>query len=353
MLTISKPLSAGQAHRYHQEEFANARENYYTGTDTIRGEWHGGLARQWGLSGSVEAEPFRRLAEGQDPHTGEALVRHRQVGTYTNERGRTVTPMAHRAGWDATFSAPKSVSLTALVGGDERVRLAHTESVTAALDALEHYVQARLGDHPAEATGEWVAARFEHDSARPVEGYAAPQLHTHVVVFNVTRTADGDLRPIQPRELYKSQQYATAVYRAELASRLTALGYAVDRGASGQPEIHGYTPAYLEASSPRRQQIQDRLAQGAHHGAEAAEIAARQTRGAKGLAPTTTCGAGIRRWRGRSGISRTGRPDGARPGRSCRSAGAADQRPGGGVFREGSEPGTRRCGGRTTCFATP
>ncbi len=281
MLTISKPLSAGQAHRYHQEEFANARENYYTGTDTIRGEWHGGLARQWGLSGSVEAEPFRRLAEGQDPHTGEALVRHRQVGTYTNERGRTVTPMAHRAGWDATFSAPKSVSLTALVGGDERVRLAHTESVTAALDALEHYVQARLGDHPAEATGEWVAARFEHDSARPVEGYAAPQLHTHVVVFNVTRTADGDLRPIQPRELYKSQQYATAVYRAELASRLTALGYAVDRGASGQPEIHGYTPAYLEASSPRRQQIQDRLAQGAHHGAEAAEIAARQTRGAK------------------------------------------------------------------------
>ena len=30
MLTISKPLSAGQAQAYHAEEFGNARENYYT-----------------------------------------------------------------------------------------------------------------------------------------------------------------------------------------------------------------------------------------------------------------------------------------------------------------------------------
>ena len=51
--------------------------------------------------------------------------------------------MEHRAGWDATFSAPKSVSLTGLVGGDERVREAHRESVGVALDELERYVQAR------------------------------------------------------------------------------------------------------------------------------------------------------------------------------------------------------------------
>ena len=282
MLTISKPLSAGQAHRYHQDEFGNARENSYTSADTIRGEWHGQLARDWHLAGGVDAHQFQRLAEGQDPCTGEQLVRHRAVCTYTNDRGQAVTTMAHRAGWDATFSAPKSVSLTALVGGDARVRTAHAESVTVALDTLERYVQARLGDHPPEATGQWVAARFEHDSARPVDGYSAPQLHTHVVVFNVTRTADGEMRPIQPRELYKSQSYATAVYRAELAARLTALGYTIDRGASGQPEIRGYTADYLEASSPRRQQIQDQLAKGVHRGAEAAEIAAHQTRQAKG-----------------------------------------------------------------------
>ena len=126
-----------------------------------------------------------------------------------------------------------------------------------------------------------MAARFEHDSARPVDGYAAPQLHTHVVFFNVTETADGDVRPLQPRELYKTQQYATAVYRSELATRLTALGYEIERGASGQPEIRGYTQAYLEASSPRRQQIEAHLAETHRAGAAAAQIAAHQTREAK------------------------------------------------------------------------
>ena len=118
MLTISKPLSAAQAHAYHDEEFRNARENYYTTAEHIRGQWHGQLARDWGLTGDVGEEHFRRLADGQDPFTSEQLVRHRTVCTYTNDRGQPIKTMAHRAGWDATFSAPKSVSLTALVGGD-------------------------------------------------------------------------------------------------------------------------------------------------------------------------------------------------------------------------------------------
>src|SRR5207249_4754726 len=162
---------------------------------------------------------------GQHPETGEAMVRHRQAFEYKNERGETVRTMEHRAGWDATFSAPKSVSLTALVGGDERVREAHRESVRIAVDELERYVQARIGgNHPAETTGKWAAAKFEHDSARPVDGYSAPQLHTHVVFFNLTETDDGDAHALQPRELYKTQQYATAVYRSELAHRLKELG---------------------------------------------------------------------------------------------------------------------------------
>ena len=77
------------------------------------------------------------------------------------------------------------MSLTALVGGDDRVREAHRESVRVALDEMEKYTQARIGgDHPAETTGRWAVAKFEHDSSRPVDGYAAPQLHTHAVVFN-------------------------------------------------------------------------------------------------------------------------------------------------------------------------
>jgi len=100
----------------------------------------------------------------------------------------------------------KSVSVTALVGGDDRVREAHRESVRVALSELERYTQARIGKvreahresvrvalselerytqarigkvREPETTGKFAAATFEHDTARPVDGYAAPQLHTH------------------------------------------------------------------------------------------------------------------------------------------------------------------------------
>jgi len=279
MLTISKPLSAGQAQTYHKEEFANAQENYYSEDDRIRGEWHGKLATEWGLQDEVREEHFGRLAHGQHPLTGEQLVRHQTAREYVNGRGETVSTMEHRAAWDATFSAPKSVSLTALVGGDDRVRQAHRESVKVALGEMEKYVQARIGgNHPAETTGKWVATSFEHDSARPVNGYAAPQLHTHVVFFNLTETQNGESRALQPRELYRSQQYATAIYRSELALRLKGQGYDIQRGKSGQPEIKGYTREYLDASSPRSQQIQAYLDQQGVRGAKAAQIAAHQTR---------------------------------------------------------------------------
>src|SRR5271170_1952887 len=282
MLTISNPLSASQALAYHAEEFSNARENYYTQGDQIRGEWHGRLAEQWGLRGEVGEEHFQRLTEGQHPITGEQLVRHKAAREYVNEHGQKIRTMEHRAGWDATFSAPKSVSLTALVGGDERIREAHQQSVAIALDELERYVQARLGGNlPAETTGKWIAARFEHDSARPVNGYAAPQLHTHVVFFNLTEAANGETRALQPQELYRTQQYATAVYRSELAVRLQQIGYEIERGEHGQPEIKGYTREYLEASSPRRQQIEEHLAEQGVRGAGAAQIAAHQTREGK------------------------------------------------------------------------
>jgi conjugative relaxase-like TrwC/TraI family protein len=282
MLTISKPLSSGQAQRYHEESFSNARENYYSQGKTIQGEWHGKLAERWGLSGTVSEEHFARLAEGQHPLTGEQLVRHRAAYEYVNLDGKTIRTMEHRAGWDATFAAPKSVSLTALVAGDERVRQAHRESVEVALNALEPYVQARLGGNQlAETTCQWVAARFEHDSSRPVNGYAAPQLHTHVVVFNITERESGETRAMQPRELYRSQQYATAVYRSELALRLRTFGYEVEQSASGAPEIKGYSKEYLEASSPRRREIQEQLAADGLSSAEAAEIAQHRTRHAK------------------------------------------------------------------------
>jgi conjugative relaxase-like TrwC/TraI family protein len=279
VLTISKSLTTGQAHSYHEQEFANSEQNYYSESQRVNGEWHGRLAAQWGLAGEVSGQKFYRLAEGQHPLTGEQLVQHRFATKYQDRQGKTVQAKEHRAGWDATFSAPKSVSITALVGADERVREAHRESVNIALDELERYVQARIGgNHPAETTGKMVAAKFEHDSARPVKGYSAPQLHTHVVIFNLTETPDGKSHALQPRELFKSQRYATAIYHNELATRLKRLGYEIERSKHGEFEIKGYTNEYLAASSPRRKQIKEYLEANKVSGLEAAEIGAHRTR---------------------------------------------------------------------------
>ena len=284
MLTLSKPLSAGQVRTYHEREFASERQNYWSRDQQGYSEWQGQLAKEWGLSGAVGDEQFARLTEGQHPFTEKQMVRHQVSRTYEGKDGKEVTSMEHRAGWDATFSAPKSVSLTALVGGDERVRLAHRESVRVALSELEHYAQARIGNvHLPETTGKFAVATFEHDTARPVEGYAAPQLHTHSVIFNVTERDNGQTRSLQPRELYASQHFATAIYRAELATRLQQLGYEIERGKYGQPEIKGYSREYLEASSPRREQIKDPLREQGLDGAGAAQVAAHFTRDRKEL----------------------------------------------------------------------
>ena len=284
MLSISKPLSAGQARTYHALEFASEKQNYWSQGQQGHSEWQGRLAEGWGLAGAVEAEAFARLSEGQHPQTEAQLVRHSVAKTYEGKNGKEITTVEHRAGWDATFSAPKSVSLTALVGGDDRVRAAHRESVRIALVELERYTEARIGNvHEPEPTGKFAAATFEHDTARPVEGYAAPQLHTHAVVFNVTERENGKPRALQPQQLFASQTYATQVYRAELAARLHGLGYTVERGEYGQPEIAGYTKAYLLASSPRREQVKDHLRAEGLQSAKAAQIAAHATRDRKEL----------------------------------------------------------------------
>ncbi|MCU1324350.1 MAG: conjugative relaxase domain protein [Acidobacteriaceae bacterium] len=282
MLTISKPISSGQAQTYHAKEFTSAEQNYWKQGDTILGEWQGQLADKYGLAGAIDAQHFARLSEGQNPHTAEQLVQHRKAQEYATADGTTVKPVEHRAGWDATFSAPKSVSLTALVGGDDRVREAHRQAVTIALTELERYTQARIGgNHPAETTGKFIVAKFEHDTARPVDGYAAPQLHTHAVIFNMTERPDGSTRALQERGFFDTQQFATAVYQSELTFRLRHLGYEIEAGKSGAPDVKGYTAEYLEASSPRRQQIEEAIARSGFSGPEAAEIAAHNTRDRK------------------------------------------------------------------------
>jgi molybdopterin-guanine dinucleotide biosynthesis protein len=97
----------------------------------------------------------------------------------------------------------------------------------------------------------------------------------------MTERENGQTRALQERSLFQSQQYATSVYRSELAMRLQGLGYEVERGQHGQPEIKGYTQEYLDASSPRREQIKNHLQEIGMEGAGAAQVAAHRTRDSK------------------------------------------------------------------------
>ena len=77
MLTISKPLSSGQAQTYHTKEFTSKEQNYWSQKGVVQGEWQGQLAGRFGLTGAVSAADFARLSQGQHPETGEQLVRQR------------------------------------------------------------------------------------------------------------------------------------------------------------------------------------------------------------------------------------------------------------------------------------
>lgn len=279
MVTISPALSPAQVVEYHKEEFAKP-ENYYQRGAQTQGEWQGLLASRLGLNGPIDIRDFTRLAYGQHPVTGEQMVEYVSTKPYIDHHGVEVTPMEHRAAWDATFSAPKSVSV--LQGYDDRVIGWHEASVAIAVDYGEQHIQSRTGGiRPALTTLAWAAGKFTHSWARPVNGASDAQLHTHVVFFNVTERPDGDMTALQPREIFRSQALMTAVYRSELSRRILAAGYNVHVGRHGQPEIQGFSDAYLKASSRRRAQVLAHMEAHGVEGARSAQIAAHGTRDAK------------------------------------------------------------------------
>src|SRR5216683_1142453 len=275
MLVMSKgALSAKQAETYYQEKYS--QDDYYTEQHRVAGQWFGRGAEALGLQDEVSPSDFRAVLHGQNPATGEVLV--------PNAKGSD----ERRAGWDATFNAPKSLSIQALVGGDTGLAEAHRMAVSRALTELERYALSRQhGGHEWVITGDVVAARFDHIAARPSkgadDGYGPdPHLHTHVVIANMTQRPDGQWRGLDPVEIYRSQSFATAVYRSELARVVRRFGYRIDvTGADGRWELEGYTREHVMAFARRRQDIEAEMARQGLNGAAAAQNLAHQTRRSK------------------------------------------------------------------------
>ena len=234
--------------------------------------WHGGGAEALGLPERVSRRRFVALLEGHVPGTDIRL-------------GRVVDgEHQHRPGWDCTFSAPKSVSLEALLHDNKAVMRAHDASVRAALDWMEaEFLQTRgydpaTGRRPRVKADGLVAATFRHVASRNND----PQLHTHAVIANMTRNAAGEWRSVEPTLLQRNRRLIGAWYRNDLARRLGEMGYVlVPTQVGGLPsfELAGYSPAMLEAFSTRRRDILDYMAdKGWEYGAKTAQAATLHTR---------------------------------------------------------------------------
>jgi conjugative relaxase-like TrwC/TraI family protein len=192
------------------------RKNDYwaEGEKEVCGEWIGEGARALGLSGEVTDEPFEALRLNRNPRTGERL-------TAREHKNRV-------AFFDIQLSAPKDVSVLALVGDDERVRAAFIESVKVVLTEMERYaaVRERRGDAATSEqfrlTNNFAGAMFVHDASRDLD----PQLHAHAVLANATwDPTRNEWLALKQNEMLRASPYLRQVLYRELAGRLRGLGY--------------------------------------------------------------------------------------------------------------------------------
>jgi len=264
MLTI-RAMTGGAG--YAQKHLEHS--DYFDQNRTVQGEWHGRGAELLGLKGTVTREQFEAVREGLHPETGEFL-RPRHSADRIATDGEVESKA--RSLYDFTFSAPKSVSVQALVGGDERLLEAHRHAVNVALQEAERYAGARVrvdGANHDRQTGNLVIAAYTHDSSRQLD----PQLHTHAVAANLSYDGvEGRWKALQASGVYERRAYITEVYRNELAREVRGLGYEIEsqrnaKGVDNGFEIRGISKDVLERYSQRSEQRDESIRQfAAEHG---------------------------------------------------------------------------------------
>ncbi len=243
--------------------------DYYTKGVDEHSEWGGRIAAELGLEGKVDPAVFEAFLEGKV--AGQQLGRHGQDGR-----------IEHHPGWDFAVSAPKSVSILALVAEDTRIVAAHERAVGVALSYLEEHATLRHRDGGTivhETTGRLIFARFTEHASRELD----PHLHTHVVVMNITNREDGaQMVSLETRAMFAEQMTAGQIYRSELAHALRELGYAIECDPrKGLFEIRGVPRELIETYSTRAAQIEEHAREHGLTGQAARRISFYETRGPK------------------------------------------------------------------------
>jgi len=256
-------------------------EGYYAaGSDDgeASAQWFGKAAEALGLTGRVDDDLFAQLLEGQVFKAGkDGPVPVRLMGRMVEgERQR-------RSGLDLTFSAPKSVSIAALVFEDDRLIDAHDKAVLTAMKYVEQkLVQTRFyknGELQVETGGNIIAGLFRHDTSRLLD----PQLHTHAVIANMVENSSGRMTATHNDLIFKAQTLGSDIYRHALAQGIQEAGYRVERvGKDRLVEIAEVPPALVAQFSKRRAEIEAALEErGMSDNAKNAGLAALATRAAK------------------------------------------------------------------------
>jgi conjugative relaxase-like TrwC/TraI family protein len=251
MLTI-RAMSDGKGYSSRHLEHGD----YYAEGERVLGRWQGRGAELLGLAGEVKPEDFESLREGLDPRTGEFL-RQRKSADRVMPDG---TIQSHgRNLYDFTISAPKSVSVMAILGGDKRLIAAHERAVAEALKEIESHAEVRVRLNKANdnrIAGNMVIALYQHDASRELD----PQIHSHAVAANLTYdNTERRWKALQASGIYDRRSYLTEVYRNVLAREVRSLGYEIEpkrdsRGKDQGFEIRGMPDELLTKYSQRSRQ---------------------------------------------------------------------------------------------------
>jgi conjugative relaxase-like TrwC/TraI family protein len=229
MISCHAISSGGGAAAYFEKSFTKdgnlGADNYYS-DEKAQAVWRGQGAQILGLAGEkVEREAFVKMLDGKLYNPVSQSVQDLTLG------GK----IERRAGADFTVAAPKSISIMALAGGDDRLVQAHKESANAAMVWLEKHastirVKDEMGQNTVVQTGNLIWAEVQHETNRSNE----PHLHTHNVIAYASFDAEkGDWRSLTNDRLLQLRANADVIYKATLAERVQAIGYEVEWGRSG------------------------------------------------------------------------------------------------------------------------